>query len=75
MLPTRRVVQPPGILRVAPDGKKPLIAFSKQFGLRNEYFKDMLEGRKPECTGRDGKWEAYNVCDHNSDEWVDNPRG
>ena len=47
----RKVVQPPGTLRFVPDGKKELIAFSKQYGLRNEYFKLMLDGKRREHLG------------------------
>ena len=42
------VVEPPGVLHLAPDGKKELIAFTKRYGLRNEYFKDMINRGRSE---------------------------
>ena len=40
---SRKVVQPPGTLRVVPEGKRDQVLFSKRYGLRNEYVNDMLK--------------------------------
>ena len=46
-----KVVQPPGTLRFVPESKKDLVAFAKTHKLRNEYFRDMLNGGRNETNG------------------------
>ena len=47
----QRVVKPPDTLLFVPQTKPALVAFSKHHGLRNAYFKKVLDGSWPEHKG------------------------
>ena len=52
-----KVVQPPATLRFFPTSKPARVAFCKRYGLRNEYFQEMLNAETRMAGGaitRDG---------------------